>query len=107
MKSPVVWIFSLLLLVGCGSGEPTEAGTRRPVRSFAPEVSLRCAGGPEGPSSGSLVRPKPSERVGRYVWLAPYVNRIGCSLFACLTQFSRSAGRSELHGCRSCHSRVV
>ena len=88
-------------------GADRSRSTRRSVRSFAPEVSLRCDGGPESPSSGSLFRPKPSERVGTYGRSAHYVNRIGWSVFARLPDFSRPAGCTELHRCGSCHTGAV
>ena len=72
-------------------GADRGRSTRRSVRSFASEVSLRCAGGPESPSAESLARPKPFERVGSYGRPADNVNRIGRSVFACLPDFSRSA----------------
>ena len=72
-------------------GADRGRSTRRSVRSFASEVSLRSVGGPESPSSGSLARPKPFERGGRYGRPADNVNRISQSVFACLPEFSRSA----------------
>jgi hypothetical protein len=58
-------------------GADRGRSTRRSVRSFASEVSPRSAGGPESPSSESLARPKPFERVGRYGRPADNVNQIG------------------------------
>ena len=88
-------------------GADRSRSARRPSRSFAQEVSLRCDGGPESPSSGSLFRPKPSERVGTYGRSAHYVNRIGWSVFACLPDFSRPGECIELHRCGSRHSGAV
>jgi hypothetical protein len=92
---------------GANPGSRPKPVTRRSVRSFASEVALRCAGGPEGPSSGSLSRPKPFERVRTYGRTTHSVNRFGWSLFACLSDFSRSSKTGELHGCGSCHTRAV
>ncbi len=55
-------------------GSDRSRSSRRPVRSAVPEVSLRYAGRPEGPSSGSLSGLKPFEWMGTYDHRVWFVN---------------------------------